>query len=137
MFTIGDGRSVLIEMPPAPWPETVYEELEAIWVKRNLIPVVAHIDRYIRPFHTCGIPDRLEELPVYVQANAEFFLERKTARMALRMLQKDQIHILGSDCHNLDDRKPNMDEAIARIRKKFGEESLYKICQYENILLTL
>lgn len=137
MFTIGDSRCVLIEMPPAPWPETVYEELEAIWVKRNLIAVVAHIDRYIRPFHTCGIPERLEDLPVYVQANAEFFLERKTARMAMRMLKRDQIHILGSDCHNLDDRKPNLDGAVSLIRNKMGEEPLFKIRQYENTLLSL
>ena len=86
LFTIGNSNCVLIEMPAPPWSEIVYQELEAIWLKRNLIPVVAHIDRYIAPFHTCGIPERLEELPVYVQANSEFFLERKTARMALRML---------------------------------------------------
>lgn len=135
-LTIGDSHCVLIEMTAPPWPETAYAELEAIWTKRGLIPVLAHIDRYIAPFRTSGIPERLEELPVYVQANAEFFLERSTQRMALRMLRQDRIHLLGSDCHNTDSRKPNLGEAIARIQKKLGEDPLHRICHYENRILS-
>ena len=134
-LTLGDTRCLLLEMPPAPWPETVFGELEAIWSKRGLIPVIAHIDRYIGPFHTHGIPRRLENMPVYVQANGDFFLERRTAAMALRMLKKDQIHLLGSDCHSTGSRKPNLGDTVERIRNKLGEDAIQRLLQYENTVL--
>ena len=123
-LTIDGKRYILIEMMQPPWSERVYRELENIWVKQNLVPVIAHIDRYIAPFHTYGIPDRLERLPVKVQANASFFLDGSTRRMALRMLRRGRIHLLGSDCHDLTHRPPNLGDAVALIQKKFGPEMI-------------
>lgn len=134
-LTIGEKRFILIEMPPAPWSEAIYRELEAVWEKQGLMPIVAHIDRYIGPFRSHGIPHRLAEMPVLVQANGDFFLEKSTASMALKMLKADQIQLLGSDCHNLSSRKPNLDAAAERIRKKLGEEPLARICGYQRRVL--
>jgi len=134
-LTIGDGRCILIEMPHAPWTDSMYRELENIYAKRELIPVVAHLDRYIGPFHTYGIPRRLAELPVMVQANADFFLDRFTASMAIRMLKEDRIHLLGSDCHNLKSRKPNLQEALTIIRRKLGAEAISRVNSHSRHLL--
>lgn len=136
-LTIREKNCILIEMPQAPWPEAVYRELDAIWVRRGIRPVIAHIDRYITPLRTHGIPRNLEGLPVLVQANASFFLDRSTAAMAIRMLRQDQIQLLGTDCHNLTDRKPNLGPAIRRIEKKLGNEALSRIHGYENAVLGL
>ena len=130
-LTIEGSHSILIEMPPSPWTEDMYRELEAIWVRRGITPIIAHVDRYIRPFHTHGIPRKLADLPVLVQANAEFFLNKRTAGMALRMLKAGQIHLLGSDCHNLKTRKPNMGEAIHLIQRKLGENMIRQLQDYE------
>ena len=126
-LTIAEKRCILIEMPHAPWTDAMYRELENIYVKRDLIPIVAHVDRYIGRFRTFGIPQRLAELPVMVQANAEFFLNRSTASLALRMLKQDRVHLLGSDCHNLDSRKPNMKGALDLIVKRLGEDALARV----------
>lgn len=126
-LTIEGKRCILIEMPGAPWTDTMFRELEALYERRDIVPIVAHLDRYISRFHTFGIPQRLERLPVMVQTNAEFFLHRSTAAMALRMLKRGQIHLLGSDCHNLTSRKPNLGEAAALIRKRLGEDVLDRI----------
>ena len=134
-LTIGGKRCILIEMPHGHWSEEMYRELAAIWEKQRILPIIAHIDRYIEPFHTHGIPKKLAELPVYVQANADFFLERSTAGMAMRMLKADQIQLIGSDCHNMDSRKPNMGEAVARIERKFGTAALETIRRYEEKVL--
>ena len=134
-LTIQGGRCILIEMPPAPWPETVYEELEAIWRRRDITPVIAHIDRYIAPFHTYKIPQRLRRLPVLVQANASFFLEKRTRRMALKMLRGDQIQLLGSDCHNLNSRAPKLGAAVELIGQHLGDEILARICAYQEDVL--
>ena len=123
---------ILVEMPPSPWREEHYRELEEIWGKWGITPIVAHVDRYIWPLRTYGIPRLLMELPVLVQANSEFFLEKATSGMAMRMLKKDQIQLLGSDCHNMASRKPNMGEAVELIRRKLGDGVLENIRAYEN-----
>lgn len=134
-LTIDGKRYILIEMPMPPWSERIYRDLESIYFKQNLVPVVAHIDRYIAPFHTFHIPDRLEHLPVMIQANASFFLEKQTRRMALRMLGKGKIHLLGSDCHDLSGRKPNLGEALKIIEKKFGPDIIPYINSHEDEIL--
>ena len=134
-LTIDKKRYILIEMPMPPWSERIYRDLENIWIKQDLIPVIAHVDRYIAPFHTFRIPERLEQLPVKVQANASFFLEKHTRRMALRMLGKGRIHLLGSDCHDLKERKPNLGEAIKVIQRKFGPDIIPYINSHEEEIL--
>lgn len=134
-LTIDSNRCILIEMPVSPWTDSMYRELEDLYVKRGILPIVAHVDRYISRFHTYGIPKRLSELPVLVQANAEFFLQRSTASMAMRMLKKDEIHLLGSDCHNLKSRKPDLGGAVALIRKRLGDDYMNRINTYAQDVL--
>ena len=116
-LTIGNTRYILIELPMSPWSERIYRELENIWIKHDLVPIVAHIDRYIAPWHTYHIPEQLQKLPVRVQANASFFLDNATRSLAFRLLRQGKIHLLGSDCHNISDRAPNLGEAVKEIEK--------------------
>lgn len=134
-LTIEGKRCILIEMPQSPWKENHYRELEGIYTKHGITPIVAHVDRYIRPFHTYGIPERLEELPVLVQANASFFLQNATRGMALRMLKKGRIHLLGSDCHNMRSRRPNLDEAVGCIEQKLGKKAVDYLQYYQELVL--
>lgn len=134
-LTIDEKRCILIEMPGVQWSAAMYDELVEIRSRQDLIPIVAHIDRYIRPLHTHRIPEQLEQLPVVVQANASFFMNPRTRRMAMKMLRKDQIQLLGSDCHNMTSRKPNLAEALAVIRKHFDDDILGQIRYYQDAVL--
>lgn len=131
-LTIGKKHCILLEMPQSPWTNSMFREVEQISVKHGITPVIAHVDRYIGPFRTYGIPERLEELPVLVQANAGFFLRPSTRRMALRLLQQDKLQLLGSDCHNLSDRAPNLGAAVEYIRRHLGQEVLDRVCMYQS-----
>ena len=95
----------------------------------------ARIGRYIAPFRTHKIPQRLQQLPVLVQANASFFLDSRTRRMALKMLRADQIQLLGSDCHNLDSRPPRLGSAVELIRHQLGDDVLERIRIYQKDVL--
>lgn len=134
-LTIDHKKCILIEMPTPPWTDAMYRELEELYTKQGLVPIVAHVDRYIGRFRTFGIPKRLAELPVLVQANAEFFLRKSTSAMALRMLKKHQIHLLGSDCHNLDSRKPNLSAALEWIERRLGSAPLEAIRGFQTYAL--
>lgn len=135
-LTIGGKSSILLEMPYAAWTDQMYSELEILAQRRGLTTIVAHVDRYISPFRTHGIPQRLAQLPVLVQANAEFFLNRSTRNMALRMLKNDRIHLLGSDCHNLSSRAPNLGTAAELIEKRLGIGVIDRVNGYARSVLT-
>ena len=126
-LTFYEKRCILIEMPESPWTESMYRELANIWEKWGITPIIAHVDRYIRPFRTYGIPERLAELPVVVQANGSFFRNGYTRNLAMRLLRENKIQLLGSDCHNMDTRKPNLGETSAWIRKRLGQSAIDRI----------
>lgn len=134
-LTMGKTNCLLVEMPPSPWPEECFRELEQIRLRQGLTPIIAHVDRYIRPLRTYGIPERLEKMQVYVQANGEFFLDKRTASLAMKMLKAGQIHVLGSDCHNLTSRRPNLGQAAQCIEQKLGREALVRIRRTEREIL--
>ncbi len=135
-LTIDEKRYILIEMPPPPWDNSMYHELESIYRERGITPIMAHIDRYIRPFNTHKIPERFDELHVLVQANASFFLKGGLmTKLGLKLLKEDKIQLLGSDCHGLKTRPPKLKEAVEVIDKKLGEKILERIDSYGKSVL--
>ena len=126
---------VLVEMPMKQWSERNLQELMGIRQKLKLTPIIAHVDRYISPFNSHGIPDQLATLPVYVQANANFFIKKTTRRYALKLLSQDKIHLLGSDCHDTEGRAPNISGAVHVITRALGEKAVYRINALEHKLM--
>ena len=102
----------------------------------NLTLVLAHIERYMR-YQRSGVVDELRRNGVLMQVNASYFIERMSRRAALRQLAEGKIHLLGSDCHGIHNRPPKMLEAVAVIRKKYGEEWIQELNGYAYDLLTL
>lgn len=135
--TIVGKQCILIEMPQAPWTDEMYRELVGIRENFDVLPILAHVDRYITPWRPHGIPERLAELPVLVQANAGFFQNRKTRSMALKMLKRGQIHLLGSDCHNLRERPPQLGQAVQIVEKALGPEWVRELRERAEAILKM
>ena len=131
---IGDTNALLIEMPFAPWNERMLEELYKLREHRGVQPVLAHVERYLH-MQPHGMVHELCAGGILLQANASFFLERGTSRLAMKMLKKQQIHLMGSDCHNMKTRKPNMGEALKRIADKLGEDALGYLAYMQDLVL--
>ena len=56
--------------------------------------------------------------------------------MAMKMLRSGGIHLLGSDCHNLRSRKPNLGDAVKLIEERLGSEILSGIAENEQRVLS-
>ena len=126
-FCIEGTRYLRIEMPFEKWSESVIAETLAVREALGLRPIIAHIERYIgyQKGNTLG---RLIEGGALIQSNAEFFIEKKTRKKALKLLQQGGIHLLGSDAHNLESRAPRLGACIDRISAhKYGDEMLDEI----------
>lgn len=114
-LTIGNTCFLLVEMPTTPWTEDMYHELEQIELKQGLIPILAHIDRYLTRFNQYSIFRKLKDMSVLIQANGSFFKNPKTQKWALRLIGKGKIHLLGSDCHDMERRRPELPSALKQI----------------------
>ena len=121
-LTIGSGRTILVEPPMAPWSDTMLDEIVELGENLHSRPVVAHVDRYMRMLKDKRLIDRVLERNLLVQVNASWFIDPKTVRFAVRNLKQGKIHLIGSDCHNLLSRRPNLGQARQRA-KAYGVEA--------------
>lgn len=126
-FCIGKSNFILIEMPFERWSSFMLRDIENVYSRLGFRVIIAHIDRYL----SLASPEDIAELKsgahVLFQANADFFLQRSTRRKAIKMLDRGEIQLLASDCHNLTTRAPNLGDAVDYIEKKLGDERLRQI----------
>ena len=123
-LTLGKTNLLLIEMPLGTWSEYSVQELINICSSGEFTVLLAHVERYFQ-YQSADVWNRLLENGILMQANASFFADTKTRRRAVRMLKRGEIHLLGSDCHNLSSRRPQMDEALSLIEKKLGKDFVF------------
>ncbi len=126
---------LLIEPPMMPWSETMLEEVELCGQTLRCIPVVAHIDRYMRMLNDYSLFERLRDRRILIQVNASFFLHRDTVEFALESLAQDRFHFIGSDCHDPEYRRPNMGDAAQVIREAGLEPQLFKLNERLRLML--
>jgi len=120
-----DGTGyMLLEMPFVKWDSLILTEVRKISANQGIIPIIAHGDRYIKYKNKIS---KLNDLQVPIQINASAFIDPGTSRKYLKLLKTGKVHLVGSDCHNLDDRKPNIDLAYKIIQKQLGEGQVEKI----------
>ncbi|MCF0120337.1 MAG: capsular polysaccharide biosynthesis protein [Oscillospiraceae bacterium] len=115
---------ILIEMPFTRWSDSVIGELLYVRDNCGVVPVIAHIERYISA-QPKGILPFLVRSGVLIQSNAEAFLRIATRRRMLRAASAGLIHLLGSDCHNMRDRLPNLREGAAVVRAHDEEAMMF------------
>lgn len=127
VLKMGDLPCILIEPPMIPWGKSMLDEIEEVGNNLNMIPIIAHIDRYMRMLNDYSLPDLLQNRRMLIQVNANFFIHEQTRKTAIEMLNNDKFHLIGSDCHNLTDRAPNIGIAANVIRKNGGASKLAEL----------
>ena len=114
---MGQSPLLLIEPPMLPWSNTMLDEIEQTGKNLNCIPVIAHVDRYARMLGDDTLFDRALDRHFLIQVNASFFIYSGSSELALQYLAEDRIHFIGSDCHDMEQRAPNMGPASVIIGK--------------------
>lgn len=117
-------RTLLLEMPFADWTDLQVEAVESLALDCQYQVVLVHPERFCFSKSNKHRLEKLAELPIGLQVNAGSLLRWGARRLALDLLQMAQYPLLGSDCHNLTTRPPNLKEGREVIRKKLGESFL-------------
>ena len=125
-MTISDTRLLLLEMPFREWTSRDLKEVELL-LRRGIHPIIAHIERFYSFQSDKGIIDDLIDMPVTIQVNAEALLSWRTRGKMLKLFRTQQAQLLGSDCHNLTSRPPNLQQGREVLEKKLGQAQLQEI----------
>lgn len=95
----------------------------------GITPVIAHIERYNSLENDEKKVRELINMGCYTQINSSSVMKPKLfgdtykfmKKRARYFLERDLVHMVASDMHNLDDRKPYMRDAYELISEKYGE----------------
>ncbi len=120
---------LLLEMPMMKWTEYMVREIIELASTSKMTVILAHVERYIS-LQSRETMNRLYDSPIKMQVNVSFFLGMMTKRKALSMLENGDIEFIGSDCHNVTSRAPQIGKAFDVIRRKLGEEFLLQFDEY-------
>lgn len=116
---------ILIELPYETWGNWVYREVEQLIADRALKVVLAHPERYV------AMPWEMKklypffEMKTALQINADEILERR--RIVSKLFDSGCPCVIGSDTHDLQDRRNNIKQAAERIEHIYGETFFSKM----------
>lgn len=127
---------MLLEMPFCAWSPRILDEVENI-SRHGISIIIAHLERFYRYQTDRHIIPALLDMPVTIQVNAEGLLTWTKRCKILKMFSSGTAQILGSDCHNLDDRRPNLGEARAVLSQKLDPQILVDIDHTSAVLLNI
>ena len=113
---------LLLEPPFHPWDDGFIQDLYDLMNRGGVIPVIAHIDRYIGAQKPRTL-QKLYSLGLPTQISAEPFLHLGTRGRMFRCLAEGRAQLLISDCHDLHRRPPNLGVAMQVIQKKLGADA--------------
>ena len=111
---------ILLELPYMSWSHWYNNEIYNIITAHNVTPVMAHIERYLDSPRDLAKLAGLVSFGVKFQVNAPSFLSRSGRNIIKSLAENGLIWAIGSDCHNMDTRSPDMEKARALMEKKIG-----------------
>ena len=129
-------KTLLLEMPFASWTGYELDAVSTLCLDRGYRVVLAHLERFVPLQSDEGLMERLLSLPLWVQINAEALLSFARRGRWVEMFRTGRAHLLGSDCHNLTSRPPNLGAGRKVLDRKAGKETLERIDELGRRLLT-
>ncbi len=124
---IGNSNYILIEHPfSSTFSSGSYDRLMNLYCDFGVRPVLAHIERYKALINNTYKLDEYISMGCLTQVNIGSFADspRLIRKKLLNLLDTGHIHLIGSDCHNLDTRPPEFSKGVKEIIKKSGQEAI-------------
>lgn len=134
---INGTKTLLLEMPFAPWTRYELDAVSSLCLDRGYQVVLAHLERFYELQKDEYVLESLLRLPLWVQVNAGSLLPLMRRGRWIALFREEQAHLLGSDCHDLSKRPPNLAAGRDMLRRKAGEPALSRMDELGARLLGL
>lgn len=128
---LGSGGHILLELPFEPWTDQLINQLYELPGRTGLIPIIAHIERYLRHQKSRHI-EAVLALGAPVQVSAEPLLHPLRRGAILKLLRERKAQLLASDAHSPDMRPPNLGAAVEVVRRRLGDEKVDSLAAWSD-----
>jgi protein-tyrosine phosphatase len=129
-FTINHGKYLLVEFAEFMIPQSIGDTFYEFTVK-GIRPIITHPER--NPILQKEHQKMAEWMRTgcLVQITASSLggrFGRRAQGLAWELLEKNWVHFIATDAHNLEGRRPSMRPAYEGIARKFGEATAKRLC---------
>ncbi len=124
-LSIDGGRYILIELPfSGDYKKGVLPKIERFIYSTGLTPIIAHVERYPSIRKKPALVAELIDRGCLLQMNTTSIVEARAGSLEDALLKSGQVHLIGTDCHDMGSRKPDYAAAIACVEQRYGKECL-------------
>ncbi len=123
-FCIGDTSYLLIELSEFSIPPWISTQLLAL-LQMGLRPIITHPERNLLLQKNPGQVLEWAKIGCVIQVTANSLTGRwgeKAVQVSRWLLEKQALHIVASDCHNLEGRPPVLSRAREYLKPAYGVE---------------
>ena len=128
-------RVLMLEMPFSEWTDLQTETVTTLALDQRYQVVLVHPERFCFSKSNRRKLEQLAKLPIGLQVNAQSLMRWSTRGLSLELLQLTDLPLLGSDCHNLTTRPPNLKGGRDIVQKKLGAAFLEQMDENARALL--
>lgn len=129
LLTLANSKYMLLELPMSTnvaYLDHVIYVLESMGIKT----IIAHPERYKNVQKNPCIVEEYIEKGCLIQCNYGSILGiygKEAKNTIKKILKKNLVHFMGTDCHKNSDIYLNVDKAIKKIEKIIGKDKIYEI----------
>ncbi len=121
-----EGTSyILLEMPFSSWDKSMVESVINLFGK-GITPILAHYERYLKYKGNSSKIKELVSAGVLLQMNCDSLHKFFAKGKAVKSIKKGEVFALGTDCHNISERRPNFETVEEILKKKLGKRQYRK-----------
>lgn len=131
---IGNTNFMLVELENELDFEKIYDRLYNLIYIDNVNPIIAHVERYSLLRKKPKLIAELIELGCLIQTNINSLADNNSGFIR-KLIKSNMVHLIGSDCHNLKNRKPDYNTFYKKIQKYKLTEFLKQVEDYSESIL--
>lgn len=133
-LTLAGSKYLLLELPYRPIDEHIVKDLISLRDTIGVVPILAHVERYVKMRGFKRIIKLIESGVVKTQINAISLLDSKYNRVIKKLFNKGLVSFIATDTHSPDKRPPALAPALAQIEFIYGKEFKEKLLKNSNEL---
>lgn len=127
-LAIKDTKYILIELSFSDIiNEAVFQKIEDIISYLNLIPVIAHIERYPIVLTHPVIAYKLKQMGCILQMNSSSLFGKHLSKLSCALLKHNLIDVIASDVHNSSKRPFMLPQGLELLQKEFGTDLVSRL----------
>ena len=123
-LTMDSTEFVLLEFPMYAEKRYMIERCQSL-LHSGYSPIIAHAERYRAIRRDPGLLQTLADMGVYIQMNAASIIGKEGLLwkwFCKKAMERGLLHFIGSDAHDTDQRRPDLEKCAQYLEKTMGAE---------------